>query len=134
MLVSMSEPTPFVAIVEDEEPIRKALHRLLRAANIKAECFASGAAFLESLATRRPDCLVLDLHMPGMTGLQLLQRLQDSGEHLPTVVITAYDEPETRAHCLDAGAAAYLRKPLDDRLLLEAIASARKAAKATGAG
>jgi FixJ family two-component response regulator len=125
----MAEPAPFVAIVDDEEPIRKALKRLMRAANLEAEGFASGAAFLDSLATRRPDCLILDLHMPGMTGLHVLQRLQQSGVRVPTIVITAYDEPETRAHCLAAGAAAYLRKPFEDRLLLDAVASAAKTGK-----
>ncbi len=125
----MAEPAPFVAIVDDEEPIRKALKRLMRAANLEAEVYASGAAFLDSLATRRPDCLILDLHMPGMTGLHVLQQLQQSGVHLPTIVITAYDEPETRTHCLAAGATAYLRKPLEDRLLLGAVASAAKIRK-----
>jgi FixJ family two-component response regulator len=125
----MAEPAPFVAIVDDEEPIRKALKRLMRAANLEAEGFASGAAFLASLATRRPDCLILDLHMPGMTGLTVLQRLQQSGVRVPTVVITAYDEPETRSQCLAAGAGAYLRKPFEDRLLLDAVASAAKAGR-----
>ena len=126
---SMADPVPFVAIVDDEEPIRKALKRLLRAANLEAEAFASGPAFLDSLATRRPDCVILDLHMPGMTGLHVLQRLKQSGTPLPAIVITAYDEPETRNHCLAAGAAAYLRKPLEDRLLLDAVAAAAKIGK-----
>jgi len=131
MAEAPSEATPFVAIVDDEESIRKALKRLLRAANLEAESFSSGAAFLDSLATRRPDCLILDLHMPGMTGLHVLERLKQSGTHLPTIVITAYDEPESRTRCLVAGAAAYLRKPLDSRLLLDAIADAvRQSGKA----
>jgi FixJ family two-component response regulator len=125
----MAEPSPFVAIVDDEEPIRKALKRLMRAANLEAEVFASGADFLDSLARRRPDCVILDLHMPGMSGLHVLQRLQQSGLQLPAIVITAYDEPETRNHCLAAGASAYLRKPLEDRLLLDAVASAAKMQK-----
>jgi FixJ family two-component response regulator len=125
----MADHSPFVAIVDDEEPIRKALKRLMRAANLEAEVFASGADFLDSLARRRPDCVILDLHMPGMSGLHVLQRLQQSGIQLPAIVITAYDEPETRNHCLAAGASAYLRKPLEDRLLLDAVASAAKARK-----
>jgi len=125
----MAEPAPFVAIVDDEESIRKALKRLMRAANLEAEAFASGSAFLDSLAARHPDCLILDLHMPGMTGLDVLQRLQQSGVQLPTIVITAYDEPETRGYCLAAGASAYLRKPLEDHLLLDAVASAAKITK-----
>jgi FixJ family two-component response regulator len=122
----MDEPAPVVAIVDDEEPIRKALKRLLRAANLEAEAFASGPAFLDSLVTRRPDCVILDLQMPGMTGLHVLQRMKQSGVQIPTIVITAYDEPETRSLCLAAGATAYLRKPLGDRLLLDAVAAAAK--------
>jgi len=125
----MAEHATLVAIVDDEEPIRKALKRLLRSANLESESFASGPAFLDSLASRRPDCLILDLHMPGMTGLHVLQKLQQAGVALPTIVITAYDEPETRNHCLAAGAAAYLRKPLEDTLLLDAVASAAKLGK-----
>ena len=114
--------SPHVAVVDDEEPIRKALERLLRAFGVYAETFPSGQAFLDSLGTPpRPDCLILDLHMPGMTGLHVLRQLQESGVPIPTIVITAYDEPETRTDCLAAGAAAYLRKPLDDSVLLETI-------------
>ena len=115
---------PSVAIVDDEEPIRKALRRLLRASGIEAESYASGQEFLDAAAAQRPDCLVLDLHMPGMSGLQLLRTLQSGKQRVPTVMITAHDEPETREQCMAAGACAYLRKPLEDRLLLNAISAA----------
>lgn len=114
---------PYIAIVDDEEPVRKALKRLLSASGLEAESYASGKDFLEASALRRPDCLVLDLHMPGMSGLQVLHELRAAHAALPTVVITAYDEPQTREQCLAAGAAAYLRKPLDERLLLNAISA-----------
>ena len=115
---------PFIAVVDDEEPIRKALKRLLRAAGLDAEGYASGQAFLEGAATRRPDCVLLDLHMPSMSGQQLLAQIRKMAGRPPVVVITAHDTPETREQCLAAGAAAYLRKPLDDRLLLNAISAA----------
>jgi FixJ family two-component response regulator len=114
---------PYVAIVDDEEPVRKALKRLLRASGLEADTYASGKDFLEASTARMPDCVVLDLHMPGMSGLQVLQELRLAKKSLPAVVITAYDEPSTREQCLAAGAAAYLRKPLDERLLLNAISA-----------
>ena len=115
---------PFIAVVDDEEPIRKALKRLLRAAGLEAEGYASGQAFLDGAAARRPDCVLLDLHMPNMGGAQLLTQIRRMSGRPPVVVITAHDTPETREQCLAAGAAAYLRKPLDDRLLLNAISAA----------
>jgi FixJ family two-component response regulator len=113
---------PLIAVVDDEEPVRKALKRLLRAAGLEAEGYASGQDFFAS--DRRADCVVLDLHMPAMSGLQVLRRIRQTTKRLPVVVITAHDQPETREECIAAGAAAYLRKPLDDRLLLNAISAA----------
>jgi len=117
---------PSVAIVDDEEGIRKALSRLLRASGLDAESYANGQEFLDAAAAHRPDCVVLDLHMPGMSGLQVLRKLKAAGQRLSIVVITAHDEPETRERCIDAGACAYLRKPLEDRLLLNAISAAMR--------
>ena len=117
---------PSVAIVDDEEGIRKALGRLLRAAGLEAHGYANGQEFLTAAAERRPDCVVLDLHMPGMSGLQVLRKLKATGLLLPIVVITAHDEAETREQCLSTGARAYLRKPLEDRLLLNAISAAMR--------
>jgi FixJ family two-component response regulator len=116
-----------VAIVDDEEGIRKALGRLLRASGLDAESYANGQEFLDATDKWRPDCVVLDLHMPGMSGLQVLRKLKAAGQLLSIVIITAHDEPETRAQCIDAGACAYLRKPLEDRLLLNAISAAMRA-------
>lgn len=113
---------PLIAVVDDEEPVRKALQRLLRAAGLEAEGYASGQDFLA--AERRADCVVLDLHMPAMSGLQVLKRIRQTTKRPPVVVIAAHDQPEARDECIAAGAAAYLRKPLDDRLLLNAISAA----------
>ena len=117
---------PCVAIVDDEEGIRKALRRLLRASGLDAEAYATGEEFLSAAGQKRPDCLVLDLHMPGMSGLQVLRKLKATAEWLPVVMITADDEPETRKQCMNAGADAYLRKPLQDGLLLTAISLAMR--------
>ena len=119
---------PYVAIVDDEEPVRKALKRLLRASGLEAEGYASGKDFLEASAQREPDCVVLDLHMPAMSGLQVLRSLQAARRNIPTVIITAHDAPETRDQCIAAGAAAYLRKPLDEHVLLGTISAAVTAA------
>jgi FixJ family two-component response regulator len=115
---------PYIAVVDDEEAIRKALKRLLRAAGLEAEGYASGKAFLDAAAERRPDCVLLDLHMPSMSGEQVLATIRKMAGRPPVVIITGHDTPETRDKCLAAGAAAYLRKPLDDRLLLNAISAA----------
>jgi FixJ family two-component response regulator len=115
-----------VAIVDDEEGIRKALGRLLRASGLDAESYASGQDFLDAAAVRPPDCVVLDLHMPGMSGLQVLRKLKADGQRLSIIIITAHDEAETREQCIEAGARAYLRKPLEDRVLLNAISAAMR--------
>src|SRR5258706_1613337 len=117
----MSAPLRFVAIIDDEEPVRKALCRLLRASGLNAEAFSSGQTFLDSIVARQPDCAILDLHMPGLSGLQVLQQLQSSRFSVPTIVITGHDESQTRERCLSASASAYLRKPLDGEVLLETI-------------
>jgi FixJ family two-component response regulator len=128
----MTKPKLRVAVIDDDESVRKALCRLLRAANLDADTYASGREFLDSLVARRPDCLILDLHMPGMNGLDIQQRLARNGAQVPVVIITGHDEPQTRAQCLSAGAVACLRKPLDDKTLLEAIYQATGAAPPEG--
>ena len=115
---------PYVAIVDDEEPVRKALSRLLRASGLEAESYAGGREFLDAAVLREPDCVLLDLHMPRMSGLQVLRALQAMRRCLPIVVITAHDAPETRDQCLAAGATAYLRKPLEEHELLDTITAA----------
>jgi FixJ family two-component response regulator len=113
-----------VAIVDDEEAVRRAFKRLIVSSGLDAETFASGAEFLQSLADRRPDCLVLDLHMMGVSGFDVQARLAEAKDPLPIVIITGRDSPEIRKRVMDVGPAGYLRKPVDDRVLLEAVTGA----------
>ena len=117
----MNNTRLLIAVVDDEEAIRIALRRLLRSASMNAETFSSGAEFLESMKEHQPDCVVLDLHMPQVNGFAVQARLAEAGNRVPVVVITGHDSAESRERALAGGAAAYLRKPVDDQALLEAI-------------
>jgi FixJ family two-component response regulator len=123
-----------IAVVDDDPSVRKALARLLRASDLDADAYGSAEQLLESLRTSSPDCLVLDLQMPDMNGLALQQELVRTGIRLPVVIITGHDEPGMERRCLDAGAGAYLRKPLDDKTLLGAIENAIDASSACDFG
>ena len=120
----MTNPRPLIAVVDDEEPILKALTRLLRSAGMDTVTFSSGTEFLESVEDRRPDCVVLDLHMPRLNGFDVQARLAESIAPVPVVIITGHDSVETRDRALTRQPVAYLRKPVDDRALLDAIALA----------
>ena len=110
-----------VFVADDEESVRKALRRLLAAWGMSVKVFGHGIDFLDAVSAQRPDCLVIDLHMPGLSGPDVLRQLAQLQVRVPAIVITAHDEPETRAQCLSAGAQAYLCKPLDAKLLLDTI-------------
>jgi FixJ family two-component response regulator len=113
-----------VAILDDDPSIRSAIRRLLNTSNITVSTYATCMELFDSIATFGPDCLVLDLQMPGMTGIDVMRYLTQRGMHYPTVIITAHDEPGSREMCLGGGASAYLRKPLDADALFEAIEAA----------
>lgn len=117
----MTNVPPLIAIVDDEEPIRKALTRLLRSFGLAVESFPTGAEFLESLSTTQPDCLVLDLHMPRVNGFEVQAWLEKSGMHVPVVIITGHDSAETRERAMKGKPVAYLRKPVNDEVLRDAI-------------
>lgn len=119
-----TEGTVLIAVVDDEAGVRTAIKRLLCSAGLRVETFAGGDEILASLADHRPDCMVLDLHMPRVTGFDVLERLAQRHMALPVVIITAHDSPQARERALAAGASAYLRKPVDDLTLMEAITAA----------
>lgn len=116
-----SSSPPLVALVDDDASVRKALGRLLRAAGFDSRPFATGREFLIACRSEPPECVVLDLHMPGMSGLEVLRRLNDSGLYLPLVLITADDESHHCQLSLDEGAVAWLRKPVDGPELISRV-------------
>jgi FixJ family two-component response regulator len=112
-----------IAVVDDEASVRKALVRLFDSADLHAEPFPSARAFLRALEERSFDCLVLDLQMPDMTGLDLQRylRMVCPSLYLPVIIVTAHDEPGTRDLCFAAGVRAYMRKPVDGNALLDTV-------------
>jgi FixJ family two-component response regulator len=117
---------PWIAVVDDDPSVLKALKRLLRIRSFGAKTYGSAFEFLATLPGETPDCLIADLRMPGMSGLQLHQFLTGRGIEIPTIIITAHDEDDARQRCELAGTAGYLRKPIEETALLEAIAKARR--------
>jgi FixJ family two-component response regulator len=112
---------PRIAIVDDDKSVRKALFRLLDGASFEVRAFCSGRDLLESLGSFRPDCLVLDLQMPEMTGLDLQRHLSRAGPAIPVIVITGHDSPSARSESLALGASDYLAKPIDGDVLIASI-------------
>src|SRR5262245_11455688 len=121
----MTSRSNSIAIVDDDPAVLKALARLLGARAFNARTFGSAREFLASIADGRPDCIIVDLQMPEMTGLELQHHLTRLGIHIPIIIITAHDEARERERCRSAGAVAFLAKPLQDTALLAAIELAR---------
>jgi FixJ family two-component response regulator len=112
-----------VMIVDDDESIRKAVRRLMKSYGFTVETFASAEEFLGSDRLAKTSCLILDVHMPGMNGLELQKRLVASGSVVPIIFITAFTDDRARAQAMNAGAVAYLAKPFSDDELLGCIRS-----------
>ena len=119
----MTRDAPLLALVDDDEDVRVALTRLVASAGFAVESFTSGAEFLLSVEDHEPDCVVLDLHMPGMNGFEVQATLAHAHAAVPVVVITGHDTPQSRARAIRLGARGYLCKPVDDEDLLAAIAA-----------
>ena len=120
----MQKDTCLIAVVDDEELVRKALGRLIRSAGYGVGTYASGVEFMQSLQRKPPDCVVLDLRMPMVSGFDIQAALMRSGSAVPVVIITGDGSTESRERRLRQGARAYLRKPVDDAMLIDAIQTA----------
>jgi FixJ family two-component response regulator len=112
---------PCIAVVDDEASVRIALGRLLRLADYEVAAFGCGEEFLASLTERRPDCVILDVHMPGISGFDVQSRLGAAHIDIPVVFITASDDLTLGRTVLEAGGVRLLRKPFSNDELLEAI-------------
>ena len=115
---------PLVAIVDDDEPMRLATSNLLESAGFTTATFADAEAFLGSAHHRGVACLVTDMRMPGMTGLELHESLVASGSDIPTVLITAYADEITESRARKAGVVCFLPKPVPPEELCECVRSA----------
>jgi FixJ family two-component response regulator len=113
-----------VSIVEDDQPFRESMRKLMSVLGYTVEAFASPASFLASPVLADTACLVADVHMPGMTGLELHRHLVDAGHRIPTILVTAYPDEMTRKKALKDGVVCYLSKPVDDEQLEHCIHSA----------
>jgi len=106
---------PLVSVVDDDRYFRESMRRLLRSLDYAAEDFASAGDFLASPRLAETACLITDVHMPAMTGVELYRHLMDTGRAVPTVLVTAYPDDVDRARALNDGVVCYLRKPVDEQ-------------------
>jgi len=118
------EKTNLVAIVDDDNSMRAAVQDLLEAVSLPVQGFASAEEFLKSGKKRVTACLIVDIRMPGMSGLELQENLNAEGCRIPIIFITAHGDEKMRAQALRAGAVEFLTKPFDDEILIESVRAA----------
>ncbi len=121
-----------ISIVDDDASVREATRGLMSALGLTAEAFASGEDFLKSGRVQGTSCLIVDMQMPSMTGLELHARLVASGRAIPTILITAYPDDRGRARASDAGISCYLTKPFSEGALIDCIRFALDPSSAKG--
>ena len=117
-------PNLHIFLVEDDASVRRALKRLVRSFGYEVDAFASAGDVLNIIPTTVPDCLIVDVQMPGLNGLDLQHHLAEAGHNLPIIFITAHEDAQVRQHAMQAGAVAFLYKPFNDEVLLKAIHAA----------
>ena len=123
--MTMDKPNGrLVCIVDDDAYLRRSLRNLLTSVGFRVEAFESAEAFMESLDPHSIGCVVLDVRMAGMSGLDLLRHLVAGGSRIPVVMMTAHADDETRRRSLEAGAVAFLEKPVRSAALLDAVRAA----------
>jgi FixJ family two-component response regulator len=128
-LIALNKAKPLIAIVDDDESVCRAVRRLVRSVAMDAETFSSGQDFLDlldAMPSFQPACVILDVQMPGINGLDIQARLDKSGRSVPVIFITAHDEVGVREKALAGGAVAFLRKPFNDELLIKTLGEALK--------
>lgn len=113
-----------IVIVDDDKSVQSALQDLIEADGLSAKCFGSAEEFLESGLQRKAACLITDIRMPGMSGLELQAKLKADGYRIPIIFITAHGDARVRIQAMREGAAEFLMKPFDDRVLLKRVRSA----------
>jgi FixJ family two-component response regulator len=113
-----------VSVVEDDQFFRESMTRLMRSLGCSVEAFPSAADFLASPRLVETACLIADVHMPAMTGLELYRHLIDAGYAIPTILVTAYPDDDVRARALNNGVVCYLRKPVDEKHLMRCLRAA----------
>ena len=116
--------TKLVAIVDDDDSMRSALQGMLKAVGYPAQAFASGEEFLKSGQQHQTSCLIADIRMPGMSGLELQAQLNSERCKIPIIFITAHGDAKMRIQALRAGAVEFLSKPFDEEVLLESVRAA----------
>ena len=122
--MDMQSKTKLVAIVDDDSSMRNALQGLLKSVGFPSEAFASAEEFLKSGQQHQTACLITDIRMPGISGLELQARLNAARCRMPTIFITAHGDEEMRFQALRAGAVEFLSKPFDDEVLIETVRAA----------
>ena len=120
---------PLVSVVEDDQFFRESMRRLMRSLGYTVEAFPSAADFLASPRLADTTCLIADVHMPTMTGIELYRHLIDAGRAMPTILVTAYPNDVDRGRALDDGVVCYLRKPVDEQNLVRCIRAALTSGK-----
>jgi FixJ family two-component response regulator len=117
--MTASEPTVF--IVDDDDAVRRFLSGLIESVELRVEAFASAQDFLEAYEPGQPGCLVLDVRMPGMSGLELQRELADQAIDLPVIILTGHGNVQLAVHAMQAGAIDFVEKPFDNEILLDRI-------------